>query len=566
MDLSVSASDSPLLNDTVDGAVDFQGHPVLRSSSGGWRSASFMIGVEVAERFAYYGIGANLITYLTGPLGQSVATAAESVNIWSGISMLFTLLGAFVADSFFGRYRTILFSSAIYVLGLALLSFSALLPTTTSLLCQNSNEISSCSTPQFQLMLFFVSLYLIGVGQGGHKPCVQAFGADQFDAQHPQEAKSKSSFFNWWFFGVCAGTFVAILVVTYTEENLSWSLGFGIPFIMMVIASVVFVFGKNTYRYSVKKYDKSPFVRIGRVFVSAARNWRASSTFIFGQEESAIDLSQQKAGQFRFLNKACIVPNHSNLCGMVCSMSEVEEAKAVLRIFPVWMTVLVFGIVFAQDSTFFTKQGATMDRSILSGFIIPAAAIDSFVPLSIVIFITIYDRVFVFIARAFTGVQSGITTLQRIGTGLVISAISMLVASMVERKRLRIAEEQGLVDRPDITIPMSFWWLVPQYTLYGLAEVFTLVGLQEFFYDQCPSDLKSMGLAFYTSVLGMGSILSSLLVSVIDEATGANGQNSWFSDNLNKAHLDYFYLLLSGLSLLAFVGFLFVSTWHVYSR
>lgn len=352
MDLSLSASDSPLLNDTVDGAVDFQGHPVLRSSSGGWRSASFMIGkttyfhqllihllglwwrcsqftinlgVEVAERFAYYGIGANLITYLTGPLGQSVATAAESVNIWSGISMLFTLLGAFVADSFFGRYRTILFSSAIYVLvcslsfflvsfsfqsdfwvhtlihlqGLALLSFSALLPTTTSLLCQNSNEISSCSTAQFQLVLFFVSLYLIGVGQGGHKPCVQAFGADQFDAQHPQEAKSKSSFFNWWFFGVCAGSFVAILVVTYTEENLSWSLGFGIPFIMMVIASVVFVFGKNTYRYSVKKYDKSPFVRIGRVFVSAARNWRASSTFIFYQEESATDLSQQKAGQFR---------------------------------------------------------------------------------------------------------------------------------------------------------------------------------------------------------------------------------------------------------------------------
>lgn len=269
----------------------------------------------------------------------------------------------------------------------------------------------------------------------------------------------------------------------------------------------------------------------------------------------------------RFLNKACIVPNHSNKYGIVCSVSEVEEAKAVLRIFPVWVTVLVFAIVFAQDSTFFTKQGATIDRSILSGFnfIIPAAALDSFVPLSIVIFITIYDLVFVPIARAFTGIQTGITTLQRIGTGLVVSAISMLVAAMVERKRLRIAEEHGLVERPDITIPMTFWWLVPQYTLYGLAEVFTLVGLQEFFYDQVPTDLKSMGLACYTSVLGMGSILSSLLVSVLDEATGSNEQNSWFSNNLNKAHLDYFYLLLSGLSVLAFFAFVFVSKSHVHS-
>lgn len=250
---------------------------------------------------------------------------------------------------------------------------------------------------------------------------------------------------------------------------------------------------------------------------------------------------------------------------MACSISEVEEAKAVLRIFPIWITILVFAIVFAQDTTFFTKQGATMNRSIFSGFIIPAAALESFVPLSIVIFISVYDLVFVPVARAFTGIQSGITPLQRIGTGLVISAISMVVATMVERKRLRSAEEHGVVDSPDITIPMSFWWLVPQYSLYGLADVFTVVGLQEFFYDQCPADLKSMGLALYTSVLGMGSILSSVLVSVIDEATGGNGHNSWFSDNLNKAHLDYFYLLLSGLSVVAFVAFLFVSKSHVYS-
>ncbi|XP_062081790.1 protein NRT1/ PTR FAMILY 5.10-like isoform X2 [Humulus lupulus] len=451
-------AETPMIVNAVDGAVDYKGRPASRSDFGRWRSATFIIGVEVSERFAYYGISSNLVTYLTGPLGQSTAAAAVNVNAWAGTAMLLPLLGALVADSFLGRYRTIAMASLLYILGLGLLTLSAMVPSLSGYDCE-TNTNSSCSSTQLQVVLFFLSLYLVSFAQVGFKPCAQAFGADQFDSQDPVECKAKSSFFNWWNFGSAVGSTVAMFIVTYIQDNLNWALGFGTPCIVMVIALVVFLLGTTTYRYSIVQNEKSAFVRIGSVFVATFRNRQRTPPSSTLPSEVEADHGSE---QFKFLSRAFLAPNHHlQEDNSACCIADVEEANAVLRLFPIWGTCLINGMVIAQSSTFFTKQGATMGRTIGSDIQIPAASLQCFIGITTIVIIPIYDFIFVSIARAFTRKPSGITMLQRIGIGTSFFALSMVVAALIEKKRLKIAKEYNLVDRPSVTIPMSVWWLVP---------------------------------------------------------------------------------------------------------
>ena len=183
--------------------------------------------------------------------------------------------------------------------GLGLLTLSAVLPSPSPSDCPKSNQITSCSRPQLQIILFFFSLYLVVVGQGGHKPCNQAFGADQFDGRNPEECKAKSSFFNWWYFGLCSGTLINYSVLSYIQENLNWGLGFGIPCVVMIAALLLFLLGTRTYRYSVKKDEKSPFVRIGKVFLAAAKNWQTMPSLVATEELAREAPHHQVSQQFK---------------------------------------------------------------------------------------------------------------------------------------------------------------------------------------------------------------------------------------------------------------------------
>uniref|UniRef100_A0ACD5U2C8 Uncharacterized protein n=1 Tax=Avena sativa TaxID=4498 RepID=A0ACD5U2C8_AVESA len=508
-----------------------------RRATGGWRSALFIIWVEVAERFAYYGISSNLISYLTGPLGESTAAAAAAVNAWSGAASMLPLLGAAVADSWLGRYRTIVASSVLYITGLGMLTLSSMFPSPEQ--CDVSPDgRRECPPSSLQTAFFYVSLYLVAIAQSGHKPCVQAFGADQFDVTDPSESSSRSSFFNWWYFGICASATVTVAVMSYVQDNVSWGLGFGVPCMIMLLALVVFLLGTRTYRF----YDTSDgngaiaLSHVGKVF----RVWRKRSP-----EGGALI-------------------QHGD-CRENAMLS--EEVRGLARLFPIWATCLLYGVVFAQPPTLFTKQAATLDRRVgSSSFQVPPAALQCFLGVSVIICIVLYDRVLVPVARRITGVVTGITMLQRIGMGMALALASLVVAALVEMRRLSAARDAGVVDQPDAVVPMSLWWIVPQYVLLGAADVFAMVGMQEFFYDQMPGELKSLGLALYLSVLGVGSFISSFLISVIDGLTRRDGGTSWFADNLNRGHLDYFYLLLAALTLLELLAYLYFSATYVYKR
>lgn len=287
-------------------------------------------------------------------------------------------------------------------------------------------------------------------------------------------------------------------------------------------------------------------------------------TSIEEAEIGNFDHVPNNAHQFKFLDKALIMSN--DLVGTIkpgisCSITQVEDAKALLRLVPIWFTCLIYAVVYAQSSTFFTKQGNTMERSI-GALSIPAASLQIFISLSIVFFIIIYDRLFVPLARAF----SGKPMLRRIGTGMFLSTLSMVVAAIVEKKRLQTALDFGLINMPTVTVPMSIWWLVPQYILFGLADTFTMVGLQEFFYDQVPGGLRSIGISLFSTIFGVGSFLSGFLILVIEKVTNKNGQHRWFSDNLNCAHLDYFYWLLAALGATQMVSYLYFSKSYIYRR
>ncbi|KAJ6332973.1 hypothetical protein OIU77_008931 [Salix suchowensis] len=230
----------------------------------------------------------------------------------------------------------------------------------------------------------------------------------------------------------------------------------------------------------------------------------------------------------------------------LCTVTQVEELKILIRMFPIWATGIVFFAVQAQMSTIFVEQGMLMDRKIGS-FNIPPASMTSIDVISVIFWVPIYDMIIVPVARKFTGRERGFSDLQRMGIGLFISMLSMTAAALLEIKRLQLVKELGLVDDAG-AVPLSIFWQIPQYMLIGTAEIFTAIGQIEFFYEQSPDSMRSLCSALGLLTTSLGDYLSSFILSTVTYFTTTGGKTGWIPDNLNMGHLDYLFWLLAGLS------------------
>lgn len=225
---------------------------------------------------------------------------------------------------------------------------------------------------------------------------------------------------------------------------------------------------------------------------------------------------------------------------------------------PIIGSTIFLNTCLAQLQTFTVQQGNTLDRYVL-GIHVPSASIPVIPLIFMFIAVPLYDRICVPALRKLTGIPTGIRQLQRIGVGLVLATISMSVAGYVETRRKRLAVHHNMVDSP-YPLPMSVLWLGLQYGIFGMADMFTLVGLLDFFYSESSTGMKSLGTAFTWFSSAIGYYLSTVIVNVVDQVSGG-----WFkSNNLNRDKLNYYYYLFAGLSSLNFGFFLLCASWYRY--
>lgn len=541
-----------------------------KKKRGGLRTMPFILANEICDRFAGTGFHANMITYLTAQLNLPLVKASNILTNFGGTSSLTPLIGALIADSFAGRFWTIIVGSLIYELGMVSITTSAVLPQLRPPACPTQENCTEATSSQ--LWVLYLCLLLTSIGSGGIRPCVVTFAADQFDMSKAKTEARGWNFFNLYYFCMGMATLTALTVVVYIQDHVGWGWGLGLPTMAMALSIIAFVVGSPLYNKV--KPGGSPLVRLAQVLVAATKKRKVvppeDPSLLYNNRELDEGISYNgrlvHTNQYRWFDRAAIVTeadakdSDSPNLWRIATVHRVEELKSIIRMLPIWAAGILLVTSHSHQGSFTILQARSMNRHISKSFEIPPASLSIFSVLTVLIGLAVYDRVFVPIARRFTGNPVGITCLQRMGVGFLVNIIATIVAALVELRRKSVAAEHHLLDKPTAIVPISVFWLIPQFVLHGVAEVFMSVGHLEFLYDQSPESMRSTSVALYSLAISIGSYIGTFMVSLVHKYTGK--ERNWLPNrNLNRGRLDCYYWLVTGIQVVNLIYYV-ICAWY----
>ena len=470
------------------------------------RSVLFIIGNEFCERFSYYGMKAVLPVFLTAKLGFSENKATTVIHSFNFMCYFFTLFGGILSDTWTGKFKTILCLSLVYCLGSAAMAASAF-PST----------ILGAGVKVFGVAL---GLSLIGVGTGGIKPCVSTFGGDQFDAK--RQARWLASYFSYFYLAVNLGSLLSMFLTPILRsdvhclgEESCYPLAFGLPALLMMLATGIFVAGSFFYK---RKGTN------GNEVLGVAKAVRASIRY------KARAVRERWAG--RPVPKASTWYAYALLDGYTPEfMDGVRRVVQIIKVF----TLVLFWALYDQQGSRWTFQAMTMNGLVKIGSwraTIKPEQIQIVNAILVILMIPCFNS---WIYPILTRCGLPLSSVVRMGIGMGILIVSFVCAGLLQ---LIINQRSTLVPNPaDPTTLMCtdgclhVLWQLPQYVLISVAEVLTSISGMEFAYNEAPDTLKGVCQAIGLLCTAFGNLLV-MLVSLIDPV-GRVGKGRWSEGSIN---------------------------------
>ncbi|KAL6006194.1 hypothetical protein ACLOJK_040240 [Asimina triloba] len=393
------------------------------------------------------------------------------------------------------------------------------------------------SLTPLQLALLFSSFIFMSLG--AEAMLLGLWRRPAGPSRQPKQRQGPAELLQLVLCSVGISTIIAVTFMIYMiQDNLGWKVGFGVLALSFLLGSPF---------YLKPKPSQSMFTGLFQAITAAIKKRRlvfpvsdVGGTGMYQYHHTQGSHLVAPTEKLRFLNKACMITNaQRDLTDQgtasdpwrLCRVEQVEDLKAPVKLTPVWSTGIIMAVTISWHSIP-VYQARTMDRHLGPKYQLPAGSYGVFAALTATMMVAVYDRILsatvtVMVAARITGNPRGIGRKQPMGIGLLFScAAAIATAAVVENDRRDTAIRQGLRENGQSVVDMSAMWLVPQHWLIGLVEVFNVIGQTEFYNSELPKTMSSIGVGLLALVVGVGNLVGSLIVEIMDKATqnGGNGR------------------------------------------